>query len=52
MVMDHSGRAVLSCYQKYVKENSENIPQAVALQLLFDVRFVSALLVARDSKVG
>lgn len=50
MVMDHSGRAVLSCYQKYVKENSENIPQAVALQLLFDVRFVSALLVARDSK--
>ena len=49
--MDHTGSVVLIGYQNYLIRYPGTIPQAVALQLLFDVRFVSALLQSRDNKV-
>ena len=50
-LMEDTGSAVLKCYENYVSTYSTLLPQAVAFQLLFDVRFVGALLIARDNKV-
>ena len=49
--MEDTGSAILKCYENYVSLHSTVLPQAVAFQLLFDVRFIGGLLLARDNKV-
>ncbi len=49
--MEDTGSAILKCYENYVTTHSTLLPQSVAFQLLFDVRFIGAMLLARDNKV-
>ena len=50
-LMDDVCNTVLKCYESHVISHLSMLPQPIALQLLFDVRFVCALLLARDNKV-
>ena len=50
-LMEDTASSVLRCYENYISGHSTALSQAVALQLLFDVRFVGALLLARDNRV-
>ena len=50
-LMDDVCNAVLKCYENHIVSHVSVLPQPLALQLLFDVRFVCALLLARDNKV-
>ena len=50
-LMDDVCNAVLKCYENHMVSHLTVLPQPIALQLLFDVRFVCALLLARDNKV-
>jgi len=50
--MEDTGSFVLKCYENYITNFPSQLPLAVALQLLFDVRFIVALLIARDNKVS
>jgi len=49
-LMDDVCNAVLKCYENHIVSHVSVLPQPLALQLLFDVRFVCALLLARDNK--
>ena len=49
--MEDTGSSVLKCYENYIVNYPSQLPQAVALQLLFDFRFIVALLISRDNKV-
>lgn len=49
--MEDTAGAVLKCYESYIAAYPSMLPQAIALQLLFDVRFIGALLLSRDNKV-
>lgn len=51
-LMEDTGSFVLKCYENYITNSPSQLPQAVALQLLFDVRFIVALLIALDNKVS
>lgn len=46
--MEDAGASILSCYDMYIKNHPTALHQSVALQLLFDVRFIAALLGAKD----
>ncbi|KAI9554525.1 hypothetical protein GHT06_019798 [Daphnia sinensis] len=50
-LMEDTASSILKCYEKYVSSHSTTLSQAIALQLLFDVRFVGAFLLARDNKL-
>lgn len=49
--MEETASAVLKSYEAFITSYPSTLPQAIALQLLFDVRFITAFLLARDNKV-
>lgn len=50
--MEETASAVLKSYEGFITSYPSTLPQAIALQLLFDVRFITAFLLARDNKVS
>jgi len=49
-LMEDVCNALLKCYENQIISHVSVLPQPVALQLLFDIRFICALLLARDNK--
>ena len=50
--MENIGCVVLDIYQDYLDKYPGKLAQVIALQLLFDVRFIVGLFVTRDNKVS
>lgn len=50
--MRETCEAVISAYELFLEDSEAVVNQTLALQLIFDLRFVQTLLLLRESKVS
>lgn len=50
--MQETCEAVISAHELFLEDSEAAVNQTLALQLMFDLRFVQTLLLLRESKVS